>query len=433
MNMNINMPDRTKMPPLGKVSKLNLSDPERIVLKNDLETYLIKAGQEDITRIDLVFEAGSAFQNKRLVAGSVNNLLKEGTKNKNSGEIAAMLDYYGAYLNTAFNKDTASIMLLSLTKHLDKLLPLLGELLTESVFPQRELEIYLNRQKQRYLVNIEKVKYLASLEFNKIIFGENTAYGQVLEMEDFEKVSREDVVSFYERFYCPENAYAVVSGHLDDSTLALIDKHLGSVSCRGRRPDISGIHFFSAPSVTEMMIKKEDALQSALRVGKQMINRTHPDFPVVSLLNTVLGGYFGSRLMSNLREDKGYTYGAYSYLQTYKKAAYFTVATEVNADHTRAALDEICKEITGLREKPVSKDELELVKNYIYGNFQKSFDGPLALSDRFIAVKDHGLTFDHFKEVLQKIMQTTPEELQQAAKKYFDAEKMIRLAVGKPD
>lgn len=432
-HQNITYPDRTKMPSLGKLSPLNMPKPQKVILKNGMEAFLIEAGQEKITRIDVVFEAGSAFQSKRLVAGSVNSLLKEGTQTKSSNEIAGLLDYYGAYLNTSYNKDTASIMLLSLTKHLDVLLPLLGELISRSVFPERELEIYLNRQKQRYLVNIEKVKYRASLEFNKIIFGDDTAYGQVLEMDDFNHVTREDVVSFYQNFYVPDRAYMVVSGHIDKEVVNLLEQYLGAFERENTYDDLKSIRFFSEPSVFEKKIEKKNALQSALRIGKPIVNRTHPDFAMVSLLNTVLGGYFGSRLMSNLREDKGYTYGAYSYLQTYKRAAYFTVATEVNSSYTQAALNEICREVKRLREVPISKEELTLVKHYIYGNFQKSFDGPLALSDRFMAVKDHGLTFDHFKQVLEKIMEATPEKLLETANRYFQADRMVRLIVGKID
>ena len=425
------IPDRKTMPPLGKIPELNLREPDNITLKNNIETYLIKAGQEEITRLDIVFKAGSAYQKKRLVAGSTNTLLKEGTHTKTSAEIAGILDYYGAYLNTHYSKDTATVTMLSLTKHLETLLPLLGELLTDSVFHQRELDIYLNRQKQRFLVNIEKVKYRASLEFNKLVFGENTAYGQVLSLNDFDKVTRDDVLEFYNNHYCPENAYLVISGNFTEKTLDLVDKHLGMLQCKGKTPNNNNIIFSSTPLQTEKYIQKQGALQSALRVGKQIINRTHPDYPKLTLLNTILGGYFGSRLMSNLREDKGYTYGAYSYIQTYQKAAYFTVATEVNAKYTNAAMEEICKEIDILKKQPVSDEELTLVKNYTSGIFQKSFDGPLALSDRYITVKDFNLTFDHYKEILEKIKNTTAEQLMETAAKYLSQKELIKLIVGK--
>jgi predicted Zn-dependent peptidase len=425
------MPDRKKMPTLKQVSQLKLDEPGNVMFNNNMDAYIIKAGQEPITRIDIIFKAGAAYQKKRLIAGSVNNLLKEGTSTKSSAQIAGILDYYGAYLNTQYSKDTASITLLSLTKHLDNLLPLLGELLTESVFPQKELDIYLNRQKQRFLVNYEKVRYRTSLEFNKLVFGLNSAYGQVLSLDDFNKVTHEDIIDFYKNFYCPENAYVVISGNVNDKIIDKANRFLGMINCKGKMPDLSSIVFASKIKNAEKIIEKKDALQSAIRVGKQIINRTHPDYPAVTLLNTVLGGYFGSRLMSNLREDKGYTYGAYSFIQTYKNAAMFSIATEVNADFTNSAMSEICKEMDRLRNNIIPDDELELVKNYISGNFLKSFDGPLALSERFILAKDFDLTFDHYKTVLEKILKLTSKELIDIANKYFNSTEMIKLIVGK--
>ncbi len=425
------MPDRKHMPGLNKVAGLNLKDPVSFILSNGMDVYEIKGGQEEVTRIDIVFEAGSAYQNKKLVAGSVNSLLKEGTEKYSSAEIAGILDYYGAYLNTHYTKDTAVVTLLTLTKHLDKLLPLLGDLLTNSVFKEQELEIYLNREKQRFLVNIEKVKYLASLEFNKIVFGSKTRYGQVLSKDDFDKITREDIIEFYNNYYCPENAYAVVSGHINKETEELLNKFIGNISCKGKAPDSSSLVFYSEPDTKEKYIEKENALQSAIRVGQQTVNRDSDDYAYVSLLNTVLGGFFGSRLMSNLREEKGYTYGVYSYIQTYKRAAYFTVATEVKADATKSALDEIRKEINLLKTEEVPEHELEIVKNYISGSVLRSFDGPIALSDRFITVKDFGFTFKHYVDVLNKMINATPGQLIETANKYFDEENMIELVVGK--
>jgi len=430
MDMTIT-PDRTKMPPLGEVTALNLSEPRQITLPNKMESYVIKAGAEEITRIDVVFEAGSAYQNKRLVAGSTNNLLKEGTSSKSSAAIAGILDYYGAYLHTQVSKDTASVTLYALSKHLGRLLPLLGELISDSVFPEEELKIYLERHRQEFLVNVKKVRYIASLEFNKMIFGEKSAYGQVLSLEDFDKLNRDDILDFYQHFYSPENAYLIVSGNVNDKINGLIEKHLGLLKKDPKPITHNNIIFSETVTKKDKFIERPDALQSALRIGRQIVNRTHPDFPAIQLLNTILGGYFGSRLMTNLREDKGYTYGISSFLQAYKHASYFSIATEVNADNTEDAVNEIGKEIERIRTEPVGSEELQLVKNYIFGNFLKSFDGPLALAERFRAVKDAGLDLNYYSESLSSMMQLSPEQLLETANKYFESESLLHLVVGK--
>jgi predicted Zn-dependent peptidase len=427
----IPQPDRTKMPPLGKNQVFHLNEPDTITLSNNIETSIIRAGTENITRIDMVFKAGSACQNKRLVASTTNNLLKEGTSQKSSSAIAGILDYYGAYLHTQINKDTASVTLYALSKHLNELLPLMAELISDSVFPENELNLYLQRHKQEYLVNIKKVRYLASLEFNKMVFGKNSAYGQVLTQNDFDNISREDVLTFYKNYYNPANAYIIISGFTDDNIMSLTEKHLGTLVPDKNMRFNNNIIYSENSAPQNKYIEQKEALQSALRIGKQIIGRNHPDFPAIQLLNTILGGYFGSRLMSNLREDKGYTYGISSFIQSYKHASAFTIATEVNADNTTEAVDEICKEISLLRKYEVDNKELQLVKNYVFGNFLKSFDGPLALAERYRIVKDAGLDFSYYSQSLQSMMKLSAKQLLETAYKYFEPESLLHLVVGK--
>jgi len=428
---NILSPDRTKMPKQGAVSPVKLTNPETLVLSNNMEAYIIKAGNEPVTRIDVVFEAGSAFQNKKLVAGCTNYLLKEGTATKTSADIAGTLDYYGAYLNTQLNKDTASVTLYALTKHLPKLLPLLGDILTGATFPEKELSIYLHRQKQQFFVSIKKVRYLASMEFNRMIFGDKSAYGQVLCSDDFSKVTRNDIVDFYKKRYQTNKAYLIISGSINDEVIALTQKHLGNLPVKNNTASKPQIVYTGEQKTGQMFISRPEAMQSALRVGKQIINKTHPDYFAMQMVSTLLGGYFGSRLMSNLREDKGYTYGINSFIQTYKQAAFFTVATEVNADYTEEAMKEIDFEINRLKTNPVSQSELQLVKNYLFGSFLKSFDGPLALAERFRTVKDAGLDFNFYTQSLEAMAKLTPEQLMHVAAQYLNDESLLHLAVGR--
>jgi predicted Zn-dependent peptidase len=161
-----------------------------------------------------------------------------------------------------------------------------------------------------------------------------------------------------------------------------------------------------------------------------MISKTHPDYNRFVLLNTILGGYFGSRLMSNLREDKGYTYGISSYISNYINGGFFSIATEVNANYTQAALDEIFLEINKLRTQAVGESELQLVKNYIYGTFLRNFDGPFALAERFRSARDFGLGFDYYKKSLDEILVVNPDDLIETAKKYLDPDYLIKLIVG---
>lgn len=421
--------DRINKPAHGKPTFLEVSEPEMLLLDNGLQTYLIRAGQEDVTRIDISILAGAAFQNKKLVANSAGKLLLEGTTNLSSSFIAEKLDFYGAFLEISINADNAVLSLYSLTKHLNEMLPLLGDLISKPAFAENELLIHLDRKKQEFLVSNEKVRYVAMNEFTKMVFGKSSAYGQILNENDFELVNRNDLLEFFTKYYTPERAYVVLSGKIDEEVVSLVNQYIGTGWPKNK--PVKEEILFSAP-VTEKknFIEKPGSLQSAIRVGRPIINKTHPDYDRFILLNTIYGGYFGSRLMSNLREDKGFTYGVSSYVVNYNNASFFSISTEVNSKHTEKAMFEILKEMEKLRNEKVSEKELSLVKNYIYGTFLRNFDGPFALADRFKAVKDFGLGFEYYKNSLDKIMQIDADELMESAQTYLNPEDMIQLVVG---
>jgi zinc protease len=421
--------DRINKPAHGKPILLDLSEPELLLLDNGLKTYLIRAGNEDVTRIDISVQAGAAFQNRKLVASSTGKLLLEGTTNLSSSFIAEKLDFFGAFLEVNINADNAVISLFSLTKHLNEMLPLLGELITMPAFPEQELLIHLDRKKQEFLVNNEKVKYIAMNEFSQMVFGKTSAYGQIINENDFELVRRKDLLDFFAKYYMPERAYMVISGKIDEEVIRLVNKHIGSGWSENKSAK-EEIQFTAPVAEKEKFVERPGSLQSAIRIGRQIINKTHPEYNRFILLNTIFGGYFGSRLMSNLREDKGFTYGVSSYVLNYTNGSFFSVSTEVNSKHTEKAISEILKEMDLLRNEIVGEKELNLVKNYIYGTFLRNFDGPFALADRFKAVKDFGLGFDYYKNSLDAIMQVDANQLIETAQTYLNPDDMIQLVVG---
>lgn len=427
-------PNRTAAPAPANHLQMQLEEPRCMVLNNGMKACFIEAGQEAVTRIDLIFSAGSAFQEKKLVASATNRLLREGSKNHTSFEIASIIDYHGAYLDTSVTKDTATLTIYALNKHLPQLLPLVSELVFDPAFSEEEMHTYIQKQRQDFLVNNTKVKYRAMTGFNGLVFGEKSAYGQHLTESDFDCLEMADIKNFYQRYYVPENAWMLVSGKISTDLPELLNKYFGA-GMVNQKP-------FLLPQVNyvdkvipggDHFEEKLDAMQSAIRVGRPIMPKTHPDYHILKLLNTILGGYFGSRLMSNLREEKGFTYGVSSYLINYRKAGFFSVATEVNAQYTDAALAEICSEMKRLREELVGEQELTLVKNYLYGTFLRSFDGPFSLSDRYIAAHDNNLHFSYYRESLEAMMNTTSEQLLEVANRYLQPDDLIRLVVGKKD
>ena len=423
------IPDRTKAPSNGKHLGLHIPQPERLAMDNGLEAFAIHAGEEEVTRLDIIFSAGSAFQQKKLTAAATGKLIKEGTTHHSSPEIAGKLDYVGAYCDVQTTKDSATLTLYSLTRHLENLLPLITEMITQAIFPEHELLSYLNRKRQEFLVNTEKVRYRAMLEFNRLLFGENAAYGQMVDLPDFDLLKREDLDAFYHKNYTADNAYIIISGKADQKVRTLVNRYLGNgfLPAKGIKHDVV---YVGNNGTRERFIEKKGTLQSAIRIGRPIINKLHPDYHKLVLVNTILGGYFGSRLMSNLREDKGYTYGVSSAHVNYKHGAALSIATEVNAKHTQSAIDQILLEMERLCKERVGEGEKEMVKNYIYGTFLRNFDGPFALADRFRSARDFGLGFDYYLDSLSQLMSVTANDVIETANKYLQPEDMIRLVVG---
>jgi len=423
--------DRKKTPENKKVAELLLNEPTKITLPNGMLMFLIESGLEDVVRIDIVVDAGSAFQEKPLSASFTNSLLKEGIKGMNAIQIAEMLDFHGAYLSTSISKDKATITLFSITKHLNKLLPLLKNIVAEATFPQNEFNVHRDRSRQEFLVNTQKAKQLANRNFNNLMFGSDSAYGRVAKEEDYNSIEKADLINFYKSFYQPKNSYLIVSGRPDTNSIKLIEKVFGNEWENNGLPLQTPTNFVSKQTNGNKIVTKDNFLQSAIRIGKTTLNKFDKDYSKLIITNTILGGYFGSRLMSNLREDKGMTYGVSSFISSFLHGSYFAIATEVNIAQTNAAVIEINKEIEKLQNNKIGQEELSLVKNYIYGNFLKNFDGPFALAEMFRSAHDFGLNFDFYNRNLKKMMDTTAEDILKTAQLNLSLDEMATLVVGK--
>lgn len=424
--------DRTITPEFKTIDSVELIEATKAVLDNGLPVYTINAGTQNLVRIEFVFSAGIKYQTKPVVAAAVSSMLIEGTSNYSAAQIADMIDYYGAFFETEVTQDNSVLTLYSLNKHLDKTLPIIEDVLKNTVFPEHEMVTYLQNRKSKYIVNSKKVSSVARKKFAELIFGSAHSYGYFVELADYDKLKREDLLEFYNSRYGFDNCKIVVSGRVDEGVLKSLNKYFGDKNWAIKTSLSAYVpREIKSSRQKSNIVFKEDAIQSAIRIGKVMFNKTHPDYLPFQLLNCVLGGYFGSRLMSNIREDKGYTYGIGSALVSLQDAGYFFISTEVGVEVCSSAIDEIFKEIKRLREEMVSEQELELVRNYMLGTFLRSADGPFALADRFKAVHDYGMGYDYYNRYLNAIKTTTPKQLQELANKYLQSDSMTELVVGK--
>ena len=402
--------------------------PEQHTLANQIPLYVIDAGSQALCKIEMVFNAGNYFESNALIANATNSLMREGTGGKSASEIAELLDYYGAFLETAVSKDKASVILYSLNKHLSKTLPVMMDLVQNAIFPEKELTLYKTNQKQKFLVNQQKVDFVARNHFNAMLFND-TPYNQFVEAENYDQLSQHQLQQFFKDRYSGDGLYMVIAGNISADVLAMVKDAAGSIALKTENEVQSYINNFTGRK--ELLIEKKDAMQSAIRIGRRLFNKKHEDYFGMQLLNTILGGYFGSRLMSNIREDKGYTYGIGSGVASLLNDGLFYISTEVGVDVTSATLIEIYKEIELLQQNPVKKEELDLVKNYLLGTFLRSVDGPFAMSEKFTSIKDYGLTNEFYKSYVNHIKQAKASDLMLLAQKYLNKNDLSELVVGK--
>lgn len=429
------MMNRKKQPKIFDIAPdrgvVELITPQTYQLDNGIKVFAINAGTQDLCRLEFIFDAGTWYQEGAFVAMSANDLMKEGSTGMTARQIADELDYYGAFHEASTEKDSAYQALYSLNKHLPATLKVMEEIIKYPTYNQNEVDIYLRKKYQGLLVNMEKVNYLARIHFGELLYGQSHPYGRWASPEDVKEVSRQDIVAFHKTYYRSSNCYIIASGMIGDDVIALLNQYFGGNDWNG--PDVVNHTSYEDKPVTNLIrnIEKPDALQTALRVGKVLFNRTHSDFAGMHVLNTILGGYFGSRLMTNIREDKGYTYGIGSGLISLKHSGFFYISSEVGNEFADRAMAEIFNEINLLRNEPVSIEELSLVRNYLGGTFLRSVDGAFSLAERFKEMHEHNLTIDYYFNLLNKIQTITPDEIMELANRYLSVDSLYQLKVGK--
>lgn len=423
--------NRKKTPEYHQIKEIPIIRAEKHHLSNNVPLYTINAGNLDILKIEFIFKAGSWFEPMPLVSSATNAMLNEGTANRTSKQIAETFDYYGTFFQLNIDWDTANIVLFTLKKYLNETLAVVEDIIKNSTFPKNELEIYISRRKQHFIVEKNKVKTLARDKFLEAVFGKDHPYGYENSLEDFDRVTTTPLVDFYKKFYHAKNCQIIVAGKIDSNLVYIFEKYFGENDWKGNGSFFDRPIPVTSPKQGEYYIKKNKAVQSAIRIGKAIINKTHTDYHGIQVLNTILGGYFGSRLMKNIREEKGYTYGISSLIISLHHSGYLTIVSEVGADVYKKAIREIYKEIKILREKPVPHDELTLVKNYLLGELLRMFDGPFALADSFRSILEYGLNYDFFNKGIDTIKNITPEEILSLAQKYLNEGSFTQVVAGK--
>jgi len=422
--------NRKEAPAYQAIDHINLIKPEHTQLANGCNIYCFNSGDQELVRIEWVFGNLRFNPANPLLNLATNTMLTDGTKTLTAAQIADTIDFYGAFLQAEYGYDNSEVTLYSLNKHLHNTLPVIKDILTNSIFPEKELETFVRNQQQKLQVSLEKNDVVARRNFNKAIYGDSI-YGYAGVADDYKTLQRDDLLAHYQQMYQPSNCTIIIAGKIEQETIDLLKDTFGdSWTNTSKKPDTTQPEL-TAASEHFYFTEKTDALQSAIRMGLPFINRTHPDFPSVQVLNTVLGGYFGSRLMANIREDKGYTYGIGSGMSSLKHAGAFFIATEVGADVCKSAVNEIEKEINILKTELIPQEELDLVRNYMLGSLLGSLENVFSHADKFKSLYFSGLDYDYYDRYTETIRAITSDDLIKLADKYLNLDGFYKVIVGK--
>ncbi|AYL94991.1 M16 family metallopeptidase [Mucilaginibacter celer] len=424
------MINRKLAPESRAIENIKLIHPEHTKLGNGCNLFCFNSGDQELVRIEWIFGNLTFDPAKPLLNMAVNTMLSDGTTSLSASEIADKIDFYGAFLQVDYGYENSQVTLYTLNKHLHNTLPVIADILNNSIFPQKELETFKRNQQQKLQVSVQKNDILARRAFNRAVYGA-TIFGYAAEMADYQTLHRDDMLAHYKQMYQPANCTIIISGKIEPQTLSLITDTFGDRWANTSAQATTGQTAFKPAPELFYFTERPDALQSAIRIGMPTINRKHEDFQSLQVLNTVLGGYFGSRLMANIREDKGYTYGIGSGLASFKQGGAFFLATEVGADVCKAAVGEIEKEINLLKTELVPEDELSLVRNYMLGSTLGSLENIFSHTDKFKTIHFAGLDYDYYDRYTDTVKNITSEKLIKLANTYFNFDQFYKVIVGK--
>ena len=382
--------------------------------------HVLPSTSTELVRLDLLHEAGSAYQPQMLCSAAANRLFTLASDTMDSCEVAEFMDYRGIIVEHNPDTFTCTTTFYLLRRYLDELLPVVKGLLERPAFPQDDFEVFRNKRRQELQALQLKSGEVARRLFYQTLFGQDHPLGRYAAPEDADRLDRDTVLRYYQERYTTMDM--VLSGNIDQEAIEMVSSLSSSTSLTSST---------RTTSLSSLAQPVSGAVQTTLRVGRILpLAWDSMDYARFMLLTTLLGGYFGSRLMSNLREDKGFTYGIHARTQIYRGVIVFYINTDVAAGTADAAEEEIRHELRRLCEEAVGEEELLMVKNVLVGDFIRSVDGIFERAERLCSMlaTDVNETFtDNLRQALQE---TTPSQLQELAQRMLRPDAMLFCRAG---
>jgi len=420
------------LPKAGPNPKLSLPPIEKTKLSNGLEVWMVRQSELPIVSLNLVLKSGGTNEpeDKTGLANMTASLLDDGTETRSAVDISNKLQSIGASLNASSGWDSTNVSLQTLTKNLDEALAVYADVVTNPSFPEKELESLRGRS----IVGLKQQKAnpgaIANVVYSKILYGDHP-YGRDNTEKTLRAIKREDLVRFYESTYIPNNGVLIVVGDVDKTSLtAKLEKAFGGwksgTALNGQLPATRSLE-----KTGIYLVDRPNSAQSVISIGQIGVDRSNPDYFPIVVMNSILGSGITSRISMNLREDKGYTYGAGSSWVYRKSAGPFRAGGDIQTAVTKEAVTEFMKELNGIRGgNPITEKELDYNKQSLIRRYPAAFETVGAISAQLANLVVYGLPESYFNDYIFNINAVTIDDVNRVAKKYLDPSRMAIVVVG---
>lgn len=426
------MLDRTKAPEIHEIDAVTLQIAEVTNLDNGARLHSIISETQPVIRLDFVFKAGKWYEQQNGVSDLSSKMLLEGTLSLTAKQIAEKVAFYGASLDVNHGYDRTEITLYCLSKYLNELLPIVLDVLENPSFPENEFNLLKQRSQQSLKVQRQKNSYLATHAFTKQIYGNNHPYTFGYDEHDLDSINLEEAREFYKSHFLTNELEVFACGAIDKVMHQQLSSSINKLQLSGNaEPKATKRQSVPTLSVRTELVEMPESLQSSVRIGKQFPLMQNEDYQKLLVMNELLGGYFGSRLMKNIREDKGYTYGIYSAMSPKEHDTLFFIGTDVKSSVTEDTIKEVKKEIAKLRNEDVHEEELDTVKNYMLGKFLNEIATIFEQCDRYKRVILNNLPLNFYNNYITTVRTITPEEIKTLAQKYLQEQDLQITVAGK--
>ncbi len=422
--------DRSTRPDPGPAPASSFPNYETHKTSEGLTIYVIESDRQPTITYRLMFRSGGLFDGEKSgLAEFVADMLDKGVKGKTGYELASEIDFIGASLSATASSDFIAVSVSGLSKYKEKLLDILKSVVLEPAFPEDELEKLRQRTLSNLISERSEPDALIGKLRRKLVYGEG-AYGSFQTEESVASITRDDLIAFHRVHFLPNNASLAIVGSFDGSTeLSRVKSELGE----WKPAELQSLEELSFPEVdggTIHLLDREDSVQSTVRVVQQSVPKSNPDTPELRVVMSILGGGFSGRLFQNLREDKGFTYGAGAYSANAAKLGAIISYADVRNEVTADAVKEIFNELNRIREEPILASELEMHQKYLAGNYMLSLEQPMTIARLVQEIDVYGLAPNYYQTYVAQLMSVTPELAAELANKYVLPEKSIVAVVG---